>query len=71
MQEINIFYKIVLVNKMRLDYIINEMLQKIEWANINTYFIDKKGKKRNLNKSAKNRDGGLSNISDTVTTNQL
>ena len=50
MQEINIFYKIVLVNKMRLDYIINEMLQKIEWANINTYFIDKKGKKRKLNK---------------------
>ena len=56
MQEINIFYKIVLVNKMRLDYIINEMLQKIEWANINTYFIDKKRKKRKLNKVAKNRD---------------
>lgn len=56
MQVINIFYKIVMVNKMRLDYIINEMLKKIEWANINTYFIDKKGKKRNSNKVAKNRD---------------
>ncbi len=56
MQVINIFYKIVMVNKMRLDYIINEMLKKIEWANINTYFIDKKGKKSNSNKVAKNRD---------------
>ena len=35
-----------LVKKMRLEYFINEMLQKIDWAMINTYFIKEKKKKK-------------------------
>lgn len=31
---------------MRLEYFINEMLQKLDWATINTYFIKEKRKKK-------------------------
>ena len=31
---------------MRLDYVINEMIKKVDWAIINTYFVDKKKRKR-------------------------
>lgn len=46
----NAIFKIILYNKigdkMRIEYFINEMLQKLDWATINTYFIKEKRKKK-------------------------
>lgn len=46
MQIFKEYYKIKWVIKMRLEYFINEMLQKLDWAMINTYFIKEKKKKK-------------------------
>ena len=46
MQKTNLYSTIFLVIIMDINYFLNVMLEKIDWAILNTYLVDKKKKKK-------------------------